>query len=226
MEMLSQKRLLPSSLHRSDVLVGTWMLATVLAYYLNFLFLQSLALSYGYAVASYGIGLVYARYDATIRQLLTIGTIGGFVELLGDYFLVNIAGTLAYPSGYPHLLSSPAYMPFAWAILIAFMGYVGIRLGDEVGAIPAYIGPAILAFIAESGYESLASQGGGWVYAHAPLGWIGHAPLFIVLAEAVMFLTVFFWVRRSALVGGLGMGLTITLAYIGVYYALALLTAI
>jgi hypothetical protein len=214
-----------SSLNRRDLLVGAWMVATVVAYYHNFLFPQSLALSYGYAFASYGLGVVYARYDTTIRHLLAIGTIGGLIELLGDYFLVHTARTLVYPSGYPFLLSSPAYMPFAWAILIAFMGYVGLRLKDEVGTTAAYIGPAIFALVAESGYESLASQGGGWVYTHAPLGWIGHAPLFIVIAEAVMFATVYYWVRRSVLIGGVGIGLTINVAYVGVYYTFVFLTA-
>lgn len=226
MEIRPLIRRMRSSLIHRDLLVGAWLLATVVAYYHNFLFLQSLAFSYGYAVASYGIGLVYARYDATVRHLLAIGTIGGLLELLGDHFLVHTAGTLVYPSGYPFLLSSPAYMPFAWAILITFMGYVGIRLGDEVGTTAAYVGPAIFAFVAESGYESLASRGGGWVYTHAPLGWIGHAPLFIVIAEAAMFVTIYYWVRRSALVGGLGIGLTINVAYVGVYYAFVLLTPV
>ncbi|QLD89599.1 hypothetical protein HWV07_11380 [Natronomonas salina] len=224
MEIRPLIRRMRSSLIRRDLLVGAWLLATVVAYYHNFLFLQSLALSYGYAFASYGIGVVYARYDTTIRHLLAIGTIGGLLELLGDHFLVHIAGTLVYPSGYRFLLSSPAYMPFAWAILITFMGYVGIRLNDEFGRTAAYVGPAIFAFVAESGYESLASRGGGWVYTHAPLGWIGDAPLFIIFAEAIMFVTVYYWVRRSAIIGGLGIGLTINAAYIGAFYAFVLLT--
>lgn len=202
------------------------MLATVIAYYHNFLFLQSTGLSYAYAFASYGVGAVFARYDATVRHLLAIGTIGGFLELLGDHFLVSIAGTLVYPSGYPFLLSSPAYMPFAWAILIAFMGYFGVRLGEEVGTRAAYLGPAVFAFVAESGYESLASRGGGWVYTHAPLGWLGHAPLFILLSEAVMFATVYYWVRQRALTGGIGIGVTINATYVGVYYAFVLIATV
>jgi len=201
-----------------DIFVGSWMLVTVVAYYHNFLFVQSTALSYAYAFASYGVGAVYARYDMTVKHLLAIGTVGGFLELLGDYFLVTVAGTLVYPSGYLFLLRSPAYMPFAWALLIAFMGYVGLRLADEYGTAAAYLGPAIFAFVAESGYESLASQGGGWTYLTAPLGWIGHAPLFIVVAEAVMFATSYYWVRKNVLVGGIGIGSTITISYIGVYY--------
>lgn len=201
-----------------DVFVGIWMLVTVVAYYHNFLFVQSTALSYVYAFAAYGVGVVYARYDTTVKHLLAIGTIGGFLELLGDYFLVTIAGTLVYPSGYPFLLRSPVYMPFAWALLIVFMGYVGLRLADEYGTAAAYLGPAIFAFVAESGYESLASQGGGWTYLTAPLGWIGHAPLFIVVAEAVMFASSYYWVRQNVLVGGVGIGSTISISYVGIYY--------
>lgn len=217
---------LRSSLIQRDFVVGGWMLVTVIAYYHNFLFVQSTALSYGYAFASYGFGVVFARYDATIKHLLVIGTIGGVLELVGDYFLVTFAGTLAYPAGYPFLLRSPAYMPFAWAILIAFMGYVGLRLAEEVGTIAAYIGPAVFAFVAESGYESLASRGGGWTYTTAPLAWIGHAPLFIVIAEAVMFATVYYWVKRDSITGGLGIGATIVASYVGIYYLFVLLKSI
>lgn len=194
------------------------MLVTVVAFYHNFLFTKSTELSYLYAFGSYTAGLLYARSDTTVRRLLTMGTIGGFIELLGDAFLVRIAGTLVYPTGYPFLMSSPAYMPFAWAILIAFMGYVGLRLYETIGSVAAYVGPAVFAFVTESGYESLASQGGGWVYTAAPLAWVGHAPLFIVAAEAVMFASVFYWVRRRPLVGGFGIGLTINVSYIVVYY--------
>lgn len=207
-----------SLITRRDLLVGGWMFATVVAYYHNFLFVHSTALSYAYAFGSYSIGVVFTWYDATIKRLLVIGTIGGFVELLGDYFLVHVADTLVYPSGYPFLLSSPAYMPFAWAILITFMGYVGLRLYEVTGAIGAYLGPAVFAFVSESGYESLASQGGGWVYTVAPVGWIGHAPLFIVIAEAIMFASSYYWVRQDPIKGGLGIGLTINVSYVAVYY--------
>ncbi|QLD86994.1 hypothetical protein HWV23_15100 [Natronomonas halophila] len=215
-----------SSLTRRDVLVGGWMGLTVLAYYHNFLFVQSTALSYAYAISSYGVGVLFARYDATVKHLLVIGTIGGVLELLADYFLVEIAGTLAYPSGYPFVLRSPAYMPFAWAILIAFMGYVGLRLADEVGRTAAYLGPAVFAFVAESGYESLASRGGGWTYTDAPLGWVGHAPLFVLVAEAAMFASVYYWVRRDSVTGGIGIGMTVIASYAGVYYLFTLLAVI
>lgn len=215
-----------ASLTRRDALVGGWMALTVLAYYHNFLVTQSTARSYGYAVVFYGVGLVFARYDATLRRLLVVGTIAGVVELLGDYFLVATVGTLVYPTGYPFLLRSPAYMPLAWALLVVFMGYVGWRLADEVGNRTAYLGPAVLALVAESGFESLASRGGGWTYTTAPLGWIGHAPLFIVVAEAVMFATVYYWLQRKPLAGGLGMGITIVASYVGVYYLFVLVAAI
>lgn len=215
-----------SVLTQRDLVVGGWMLVTVIAYYHNFLFVQSTALSYGYAFASYGLGVVLARYDSTIQHLLVIGTIGGVLELVGDYFLVTVAGTLVYPSGYPSLLRSPAYMPFAWAILIAFMGYVGLRLAEEVGTIAAYIGPAVFAFVTESGYESLASRGGGWVYQTAPLAWIGHAPLFIVVAEAVMFASVYYWVKQDSVTGGVGIGATIVVSYTGIYYLFVLVAAL
>lgn len=201
------------------------MVLTVVAYYHNFLFVQSTALSYSYSFLAYGFGVVIARYDPRIQHLLVVGTIGGTLELLGDYFLVRTAGTLVYPAGYPFLLQSPAYMPFAWAILIVFMGYVGLRLADELGTTAGYLGPAAFAFVAESAFESLASRGGGWIYTTAPLGWIGHAPLFIVVAEAVMFGSVYYWVKQDSVTGGLGMGATIVASYVVVYYLFVVLAA-
>jgi hypothetical protein len=64
------------------------------------------------------------------------------------------------------------------------------------------------------------------VYTHAPLGWLGHAPLFILLSEAVMFATVYYWVRQRALTGGIGIGVTINATYVGVYYAFVLIATV
>lgn len=214
------------TLTRMDLLVAVWMVATMGAFLHNFLFVHSPDLSFGYAFVSYGTGLLLARTDQTIRHLLGIGTIAGFVELLGDRFLVQVVGTLTYPAGSPSLASSPAYMPFAWAVLVTFMGYVGVRLVTTFGTGVASVGPAVLAFVAESGFESLAGLGGGWTYAIAPVGWIGHAPIFIVVAEALMFSTVYFWSNRGVLVGGLGMGVTINVAYVLTYHAFVLLTTV
>lgn len=202
------------------------MIATIIAYYHNFLFLQSLELTYVYAFVSYGIGVVYAYVDGLVRKLVAIGTIGGILELLGDHFLVHVADSLVYPYQYSPVLSSPVYMPFAWAVLIVFMGYVAVRLREEVGVVAAYLGPAMFAFVSESGYESLASQGGGWSYMSAPLEWIGHAPLFIVVAEAVMFASSYYWVKQNPVKGGIGIGLTINASYVGVYYLFVALSVL
>lgn len=201
-----------------DSIVGAWMLAMVAAFYHNFLFAQSTGLSYLYSLIFFAAGCLYALYDSRIRHLMIVGTIAGFLELFGDWFLVHGAGSLRYPGGYPFLLASPAYMPLAWALLVVFLGYLGLRLREEVGPAAASIGPAIFALVAESGFESLASRGGGWTYEAAPLGWIGHAPLFILIAEALMFATVAHWVERDWWIGGVGLGMTINASYVGVYY--------
>jgi hypothetical protein len=73
--------------------------------------------------------------------------------------------------------------------------------------------------------ESLASRCGGWTYTDAPLGWVGHAPLFIVVAEAAMFASAYYWVRRESATGGIGIGLTIIASYAGVYYLFTRLAA-
>lgn len=205
-----------------DYIVVVWMLAMVAAFYHNFLFVQSTGLSYLYSLIFFAVGLLYACFDADIRHLMLVGTVAGFVELFGDWFLVHGADSLRYPRGYPYLFASPAYMPLAWALLVVFLGYLGWRLHEEVGPAAASIGPALFALVAESGFESLASRGGGWTYEAAPLGWVGHAPLFILVAEALMFATVYKWIERDWWVGGIGMGMTVNASYVAVYYIFSL----
>src|SRR5512140_2131476 len=60
------------------------------------------------------------------RELLSMGLVAGFVELLADYFLVHWtrSGQLVYTThGDVVLLASPIYMPFAWACVIVEFGY-------------------------------------------------------------------------------------------------------
>lgn len=134
------------------------------------------------------------------------------MELLDDYFLVETAGTLVYPSGHAFLLRFPVYVPFGLAIRIVFMGYVGLRLVDEMGRTAGYALPAAFAFVVERGFESLVSRSGGWTYTTDPFGWIGHAPLFILVAEAAMFASAYYWVKQDSVTGGLGMGATMVLS--------------
>lgn len=106
----------------------------------------------------------FGRYDSPMKHLLVIGTIHGAIELVGDNFLVTGAGTLVYPSGYTFLLRSPAYMPYAWSLLVVIMEFLGIRLADTMGETAGYLGSTVAAFIAESSFESLASRGAVDVY--------------------------------------------------------------
>lgn len=208
---------------RLDRVVAAWMLLTVVAFYANFLVVQSTALTSAAAVGSYGLALALASRYEPLRHLVAVGTVAGLVELAGDAFLVAVADSLVYPATHPMLWASPAYMPLAWAVLVAFIGYLALRLHAVAGLAAAVVGPAVFAFVSEAGFESFASHGGGWTYVAAPAAWVGNAPLFVLVAEAAMFATTIAWVRRDWVSGGLGMGASIVAAYAGTYWLFATL---
>ncbi|MDY7082404.1 MAG: hypothetical protein SXQ77_08390 [Halobacteria archaeon] len=55
----------------------------------------------------------------------------------------------------------------------------------------------------------------------------GKAPLFVMVAEGIMFSTVVFFVEReNPFLAGVGYGTAINLSYIGVYYFMVLLAMV
>jgi len=182
------------------------------------LFDTPLWLTYAYNGLLYAIGAVLSYYSPTVRNVFVLGTVAGVVELGVDRFLVETTGVLVYPDALPMLLSSPLYMPLAWAIAITHLGYVGTRLGEVYGRRAAAVGPSILALSVMGFYEYGAYYAGIWQYVDAPLALLGHVPAFIVVAEAVMFalLHEFASIERPVL-AGLGFGALISASYVGSY---------
>ena len=161
--------------------------------YLGLLIRAALYLRAGETLADNG-GVVLSR-------LFKLGLCAGAFELIVDWWLVNgiSNGRLVYVG--PNdvvLLSSPIWMPLAWACVITELGYPAVRL---FGLLRGRIGgPA--ALVAASGivsvsagvtvgfYEYFAFRAGWWQYApaHAMLG--PACALYIPLGEAFMFLTI------------------------------------
>lgn len=179
--------------------------------------------TYAYNVGLYLFGGVVATLDQTVRRIFVVGTVAGVVELGVDAFLVEVSGTLVYPIPESPVLtmlfSSPAYMPLAWAILVTQIGYLAHRVEETRGRIAAAIVPTAVAIVLLSVYESGASPAGIWTYVAAPLGFLGNAPLFILAAEAAMFVALPSFLRwRSPLAAGVGFGLWISVCYVVAYY--------
>ncbi|MEM8930275.1 MAG: hypothetical protein AAGE94_03835, partial [Acidobacteriota bacterium] len=80
----------------------------------------------GWKSAAFNTGLVLTifvvfavRYrDEVMKRWLIFGVFAGFTELLADYWLVTSTQSLVYPVDEPHLWVSPAYMPFAWTLVL------------------------------------------------------------------------------------------------------------
>ena len=107
-----------------------------------------------------------------------MGIVAGLFELIVDWWLVNgIAnGRLDYLGARDVvLLSSPIWMPLAWACVIVELGYPAIRLfgllrrrlEQRIAAIFSAVIVAIFAGIMIGFYEYFAFRAGWWKYGTA-----------------------------------------------------------
>lgn len=205
---------LPFDLTETDLLVGGWLLLTPLTLiHVSFL-ADPLPATHLYNALLYLIGVAIGYKDKMVRRVLILATVAGFLELLADYFLVSV-GSLVYPHYLASLLSSPLYMPLSWAIAITQIGYITLRIDQRYGLRAAIVAPSVMAMVLIGFYESYAGTAGIWSYATAPFGTIGHAPVYIVVAEGVMFATlIYFLRRRNPVLAGVGFGLVIGASYV------------
>ncbi len=199
-----------------------WWIVNLIVFLHVVLFSTPLWVTYFYNGFLYVIGALIAFRSTLVRNVFIIGTIAGILELGVDHFLVAFTGTLVYPTSLPMLVSSPLYMPLAWAIVTTHLGYVGIRLAQVYGRKAAAIGPAVLAMTLIGFYEYGAYHAGIWMYVDAPLLMVDHVPLYIVVAEGVMFSTLYEFARlKRPVLAGVGFALAISLSYIGTYFLFA-----
>lgn len=130
--------------------------------------------------------------------MFKIGVVAGMFELLVDWGLIHwiTNGRLIYLSGNDVvLLGSPVWMPFAWATVIADLGYLVLRifgaLKKSMSSQASYFtGSIIIGALAGpmiAVYEYFAYMCGWWKYepANAMLG--DYCALFIPAGEIIMF---------------------------------------
>ena len=129
------------------------------------------------------------RYkDRAIARLLLFGLGLGVVELAADALCVRFTHTLDYSvARSPMLGLSPFWMPTAWMIVAAQIGYLGRRLigkfGTGIGmALTAALGAVNIPF-----YEEMAFHAHWWRYQNCRM--VGHTPVYIIIAELVIGLT-------------------------------------
>ena len=109
----------------------------------------------------------------------------GATELLADFLCVRCTGTLDYSAARSAMiLASPWWMPLSWTVVAAQVGIGGDvairRFGVVRGALlTGLLGATLIPF-----YEQMAWGAHWWRYRNCLL--LGHAPVYIVVAEAVI----------------------------------------
>ncbi len=126
--------------------------------------------------------------DQVLARLLLFGLGLGVVELIADALCVRYTNTLDYTvARSPMLGLSPFWMPTAWMIVAAQIGYLGHRLISRLGTGKGMALTALLGAINIPFYEEMAYHAHWWQYRNCRM--LGHTPLYIIAAEMVIGLT-------------------------------------
>lgn len=123
--------------------------------------------------------------DAVLARLLVFGLGLGMVELAADALCVRYTGTLDYSVAHSPLLGlSPFWMPTAWMVVAAQIGYLGRRLMARLGTGAGVALTALLGAVNIPFYEEMAYHAHWWRYANCRM--LGHTPLYIIVAEMLI----------------------------------------
>ena len=125
------------------------------------------------------------RRDVSLVRLFIFSFTLGVVELIADALCVRFTGTLDYSVAHSPLLGlSPWWMPLAWMMVSAQIGFLGAGLIERCGfgrgaALTALVGAVGLPF-----YEQMAFRTHWWQYRDCRM--VGHAPVYVIVAELLI----------------------------------------
>lgn len=153
--------------------------------------------AFALAFGMFGILAIYAWYkkDVFLRHLLAFGLAAGFLELFADNWLVNTIQSLVYPAEEPKIWASPNYMPFAWAVVLVQVGYLGYLFSKKHSMIKAMMLSFVIGMCFIPLFETFAKYAGWWYY--HPTRMIGNTPLYIILGEGLICFTLPFIYHKS-----------------------------
>jgi hypothetical protein len=145
------------------------------------------------SIITYGLYLFYWLYvyktrNPLILRLAIFGTVAGFLELVTDYYLVDVIHSLVYPGNEPMIWSSPAYMPFAWSNVILQLSFIGVLLTTHFGIFRASIMLGIAGGMYIPTYEHFAKDALWWYYENNTL-MLFNAPAYVIICEALISLS-------------------------------------
>lgn len=198
------------------VTIAITLTVAALSSYFHAGWMSAAALAFGmYAILA--IFSVRTR-DRFLQKLLAFGLMAGIVELAADCWLVESTGTLMYAGGEPMIFCSPLYMPFAWAVVLVQVGYLGFLISGHKPMWQSILATMVIGLLFIPLFEHWANGAGWWVYHNTPM--IGDTPWYIILGEGlicmVLPLLFVYEVQKSylkALLFGALHGLWIWLAY-------------
>lgn len=129
-------------------------------------------------------GFAVWQKDTFLYRLLLFGLIAGIVELLADCWLVQSTGTLIYPPDEPMIACSPLYMPFAWAVVLIQVGYLGWLISGHKPLWFSMLATMVLGLLFIPLFEHWAHGAGWWYYRDTPM--IFNTPYYIIVAEGLI----------------------------------------
>ena len=164
--------------------LGTIGLLVVLNTVASFLAMGPITVVFNTALILLLFAIYYLRTrDRVILGWGVFGLVAGFAELPADAWLVN-TGTLVYPEGHAMIWLSPAYMPFAWMMVLMQIGGLASYLVDRFPLWQAGLLTAVAAGVNIPLYEHLAKDALWWFYQDTPM--IFSAPYYVIVAEFLL----------------------------------------
>lgn len=151
------------------------------------------------SVITYLLFTIYLVYilvtkNSLMTRLVIFATVAGILELVTDHYLVDNLDSLVYPGNEPMIWTSPLYMPLAWANVLIQLGYYGILLSRWKGIPLASVIMAAAGGMYIPLYEHLAKDAGWWWY-HRNTVMIFNAPLYVILCEALISLSLPYFIH-------------------------------
>jgi hypothetical protein len=127
------------------------------------------------------VGFAVRQRDGLMARLIVFGLATGFAELAADAWLVGATHTLDYsPGGGWMLWRSPAWMPFAWEVVAAQFGYLGLWLRERFGGL-GLLAVGLLGAVNIPYYEEMARRIHWWRYSGCRM--ISGTPYYIIVGE-------------------------------------------
>lgn len=138
------------------------------------------------ATGMYGAIATFAVWsdDAFLKKMLLFGIAAGLTELLADAWLVNGIKSLVYPAEELKIWASPNYMPFAWAVVLIQVGYLGWLYAQHHSMLKAMGISFLIGMSFIPMFETCAKFAGWWYYHPCPM--ILNTPVYIIVGEGLI----------------------------------------